>query len=288
MRDLRIGYVIRPRGMPSSPAIAHAPRQRARASGVLALTLAIAFQLIALRASAGDVPSKSKPKAAPEWGRVFGYWNWIQSRGGHGSGTPAECGCERVLVLSRDGKYEFGQKSAGALQRSRTGSFSVLRGAKGDLELSLDSTWIDSVRTLSIHFGDGSHDTLELYSSCCMEDSILYRFARGVPDSWPLSADSKALPGEGTYVYYEDEPVPLTQVEPDASKADLPQGTTVTVTTHVLVGIDGRVKGVKVIKGAAGLNELAIDALKQWTFKPALSNGKPVAVWVEVPVNFHR
>jgi protein TonB len=62
----------------------------------------------------------------------------------------------------------------------------------------------------------------------------------------------------------------------------------VTVTTHVLVGIDGRVKGVKVIKGAAGLNELAIDALKQWTFKPALSNGKPVAVWVEVPVNFHR
>ena len=28
-------------------------------------------------------------------------------------------------------------------------------------------------------------------------------------------------------------------------------------------------------------------AVKQWVFKPALSSNKPVAVWVEVPLDFH-
>ena len=59
------------------------------------------------------------------------------------------------------------------------------------------------------------------------------------------------------------------------------------VTLHVLVGKDGRVKNVKVIKGVTGLNEAAVDAIKKWVFKPALSNNKPVAVWVEVPMDFH-
>ena len=34
------------------------------------------------------------------------------------------------------------------------------------------------------------------------------------------------------------------------------------------------------------LDAAAIAAVKQWVFKPALSNNKPVAVWVAVPVKF--
>jgi protein TonB len=55
----------------------------------------------------------------------------------------------------------------------------------------------------------------------------------------------------------------------------------------VLVGKDGRVKNVKVIRGVTGLNDAAVDAIRRWVFKPALSNNKPVAVWVEVPIDFH-
>jgi len=94
-------------------------------------------------------------------------------------------------------------------------------------------------------------------------------------------------PNEGEFVYYEDEPVPVTRVEPAypefAREAQI-QGK---VTLHVLVGKDGRVKNVKVIKGVTGLNEAAVEAIKKWVFKPALSNNKPVAVWVEVPMDFH-
>jgi len=95
------------------------------------------------------------------------------------------------------------------------------------------------------------------------------------------------LPSEGEFVYYEDAPAPVNApppVYPEFAREAQIQGK---VTLHVLVGKDGRVKNVKVMKGVTGLNDAAVDAVRKWVFKPALSNNKPVAVWVEVPVNFH-
>jgi len=104
-------------------------------------------------------------------------------------------------------------------------------------------------------------------------------------DSLVIAADD--MPGEGEFVYYEDEPVPVTQVKPNYPEFARDAQIQGTVLLHVLVGKDGRVKNVKVKKGVTGLDDAAIAAIKQWVFKPALSNNKPVAVWVEVPMNFH-
>ncbi len=104
-------------------------------------------------------------------------------------------------------------------------------------------------------------------------------------DSLVIASDE--MPNEGEFVYYEDEPTPIIRVEPSypefAREAQI-QGK---VTLHVLVGKDGKVKNVKVIKGVKGLDDAAVEAIKKWVFKPALSNNKPVAVWVEVPMDFH-
>jgi TonB family protein len=40
------------------------------------------------------------------------------------------------------------------------------------------------------------------------------------------------------------------------------------------------------MKGIQMLDAAAVAAVRQWVFKPALSNNKPVAVWVAVPVRF--
>jgi protein TonB len=102
-----------------------------------------------------------------------------------------------------------------------------------------------------------------------------------------IIAPTEDLPSEGEFVYYEDEPVPVTRVLPNypefAREAQI-QGK---VILHVLVGKDGRVRNVKVIRGVTGLNDAAVEAIRGWVFKPALSNNKPVAVWVEVPIDFH-
>jgi protein TonB len=58
------------------------------------------------------------------------------------------------------------------------------------------------------------------------------------------------------------------------------------VLLHVLVGQDGRVRTVSVIRGVTGLTEEAREALLRWTFRPATAYGRPVAVWVEIPVQF--
>jgi hypothetical protein len=49
----------------------------------------------------------------------------------------------------------------------------------------------------------------------------------------------------------------------------------------------GKVAKAEVTRSDAEIfNQPALDAGKQWLFKPAMSKGKPIAVWVSVPFRF--
>jgi len=55
----------------------------------------------------------------------------------------------------------------------------------------------------------------------------------------------------------------------------------------VVVGPDGQTREIKVARTLGlGLDEEAIDAVKKWKFEPAMRDGKPVAVQVNVEVTF--
>jgi TonB family protein len=55
----------------------------------------------------------------------------------------------------------------------------------------------------------------------------------------------------------------------------------------VIVSADGTLRNIRVEKPLGkGLDEKAIEALRQWKFKPAMKNGQPVAVLVKVDVRF--
>jgi protein TonB len=59
------------------------------------------------------------------------------------------------------------------------------------------------------------------------------------------------------------------------------------VTVNLIVDQQGRPQNVRVTHGAGmGLDEKAIEAVKQYKFKPAMEAGKPVAVMMNVEVNF--
>ena len=95
-----------------------------------------------------------------------------------------------------------------------------------------------------------------------------------------------ALPAFGDYVYVEELPEPITRVQPIYPDLAREAGVDGTVMVQALVGKDGKVKDVRVVKSIPMLDENAKAAVRQWVFKPALSNNKPVAVWVGVPVKF--
>jgi protein TonB len=59
------------------------------------------------------------------------------------------------------------------------------------------------------------------------------------------------------------------------------------VILEALVGIDGRVKEVKPLRGHVLLTDAAIEAVKQWRYMPLLLNGAPVDFILTVTINFN-
>ena len=98
--------------------------------------------------------------------------------------------------------------------------------------------------------------------------------------------EEDALPSFGEYVYTDELPEKITHVQPVYPDIAREAGVDGTVMVQALVGKDGRVKEARVMKSIPMLDAAALAAVKQWVFKPALSNNKPVAVWVGCPVKF--
>jgi periplasmic protein TonB len=73
-------------------------------------------------------------------------------------------------------------------------------------------------------------------------------------------------------------------VYPASARANGIQGQ---VTLHVIVGKDGHIQSISVVSGPDELKAAALDAVKQWTYKPYLLNGEPVAVDSIVLINFN-
>jgi TonB family protein len=74
---------------------------------------------------------------------------------------------------------------------------------------------------------------------------------------------------------------------PEYSKQALDAKYQGTCVLGLIVGTDGLPRDVKIIRSLGlGLDEKAIEAVKQWKFKPAMKDGKPVAVQINVEVFF--
>ena len=48
----------------------------------------------------------------------------------------------------------------------------------------------------------------------------------------------------------------------------------------------GEITSVKVLKGDSQLTRAAVDAVKQWKYKPYLLNGEPVEITTQVTISF--
>jgi protein TonB len=79
----------------------------------------------------------------------------------------------------------------------------------------------------------------------------------------------------------------VREVKPDYTEEARRRGLTGDVLLEVVVRSDGRVGSVRVLQGlGAGLDQRAVDAVRQWRFSPARRLGTPVDVLVEVAVEF--
>ena len=79
----------------------------------------------------------------------------------------------------------------------------------------------------------------------------------------------------------------LREVAPDHTDAGRRAGLEGEVLLEMVVTAEGTVTDVRVLqRRGSGLDERAIAAVQQWRFSPARRHGVPVAVLVEVSVEF--
>jgi TonB family protein len=83
-------------------------------------------------------------------------------------------------------------------------------------------------------------------------------------------------------------PTVLSRVEPQYSEEARKARYQGTVVLEAIVKRDGTVDILRVVRSLGfGLDENAIQALKQWRFKPGMKNGIPVDVALNIEVNFN-
>jgi protein TonB len=82
-------------------------------------------------------------------------------------------------------------------------------------------------------------------------------------------------------------PVVLNHVEPHFSEDARKEKFSGTVEIYLFVDKNGNPVNVRVVRGVGhGLDEKAVEAVRQYKFKPATRNGQPVVVDLYVDVNF--
>jgi TonB family protein len=86
---------------------------------------------------------------------------------------------------------------------------------------------------------------------------------------------------------YNDPPEPINPVLPEYPRELIRTGIQGTVVLQVDIFKDGEIRKIKVVKSLSdGLDEAAINAVKQWKFRPGRKDGKPVDTSVIIPVEF--
>ncbi|MDH3404894.1 MAG: energy transducer TonB [Acidobacteriota bacterium] len=105
----------------------------------------------------------------------------------------------------------------------------------------------------------------------------------GIPDAPPPLAPDGPIPVGGAVARPLKVSGPRPQYTEIARKARI-EGV---VIVQAIIDETGDVTNVKVLKPLPmGLDQAAVDAISQWKFEPATLNGKPVAVYYSLTVNF--
>jgi len=74
----------------------------------------------------------------------------------------------------------------------------------------------------------------------------------------------------------------------EATQEALKRGTSRSVGVLIVVQKDGKVNDAIITKRAGdGLDESVLDAVKKWRFDPPMKDGQPVAVFLQVMINFN-
>lgn len=108
-------------------------------------------------------------------------------------------------------------------------------------------------------------------------------------DSINFTLPEGHLPADTDFVFYEEPPLIVESMMPKYPEIARRAGIEGIVWVSVLLDKSGNVRDVRISRDSgqnAGFEEAAIEAARQTVWKPAISNGQPVALWVSYKIVF--
>jgi protein TonB len=78
----------------------------------------------------------------------------------------------------------------------------------------------------------------------------------------------------------------ISRIEPRYPPLALQMRRAGTVVLHAIISRDGRIDALEVVSGSPFLVQAALDAVRQWRYRPTLLNGEPVEVETMITVVF--
>ena len=90
------------------------------------------------------------------------------------------------------------------------------------------------------------------------------------------------------FIPYDDPPVAITPIRPVYPEIAQEAGIEGVVVVQAFIDKKGRVKETLILKGVpnTGLDEAAMEAIRNTRFRPAKQRERSVGVWISIPVNF--
>jgi protein TonB len=85
-----------------------------------------------------------------------------------------------------------------------------------------------------------------------------------------------------------EPPIKMNDVAPVYPAIAQNAGVTGSVIIEATIGADGRIIDARVLRSIPLLDQAALDAVRQWEYKPTLLNGVAVPVIMTVTINFKR
>jgi TonB family protein len=166
--------------------------------------------------------------------------------------------------------------------------------AFGTLQLRLEPVPLYELRLKN------GNQFLRLFAIAYVHGGFRYVLAPRVPDHFPFVArkdqavtrevTSPALPNKDTKPLRVGGTVQaariVRRVQPEYPQPALSERLQGTVRLHAIIGKDGAVSHLVVLRGYCSLAKASVQAVSQWRYTPVLFNGEPVEVDTTIDVIF--
>ena len=123
-------------------------------------------------------------------------------------------------------------------------------------------------------------------SAAGIPSSLRSQMASMTPDASGNKPPEAALPSIEPVQLPEAMARSLLLQQPEMVYPEAAKGQKGTVVLQVLIGRDGTVQDAKFLQGSLAFARTAIDAVKQWHFKPFTMNGRPTSAQTLLTLNF--